>query len=83
MTPTVLMIVGGVLFVIFSIICIFNFANMAKNMGKMVTEPDNAGSGFASHCKGMGLHAIFAGFATLSAFTFVGGLIWFLVFRFA
>jgi len=83
MGPSTLMIVGGALFVIFMIITLINFAGMTKNMSNAMNNPGSFDATFNEHAKGIGKHAIFGVCSVLSGLVFVGGLVWFLIGKFA
>ncbi len=63
-------------FIVAVIAALFNFFSMSKNMFNSVKSMDMEG-GFGSMQKGMGLHVLFGGLASLAGLgSLITGIIW-------
>ena len=79
MVSTILMIIGGIVFVAFALATILNFTAMAKRhfqAMKTFSMQDGVTPGQ------MGRHLLYGFIAVLGSFVFIAGMVWFLIERY-
>lgn len=76
MTPTMLMLVSGALFLVATVVAVITFCVTVKRSNELVPDDDKVFYGFVAFM-------LFSVFAMFSGWTAVGGFVWFIAVKLA